>query len=85
MNRSHCQSVHIDNGGISMSIVDKGIDKGIWFEIATEYFGHPGLHASMQLDEHAIQFLNKLEEMIRHAKQDLQGIDWEGRYSKSPQ
>jgi hypothetical protein len=81
MEQPHHQHVHIDNGGISMSIVDKGVEQGVWFELSTEYYGYPGLHASMQVDQHTEEFLNKMEALIKAARQDLKGIDWEKRYN----
>lgn len=86
LDQPHTQYVHIDNGGIQMSIVDKGVDQGVWFQLSTEYYGYPGLHASMQLDsfDHNVpeEFLDKLEALIKSARQDLKGIDWSKRYEQ---
>jgi hypothetical protein len=64
-----------------MSLIDKGTDQGMWFELSTEYFGYPGLHASMQIDQHAIDFLDKMQLLIDSARADIKKIDWEKRYS----
>ena len=75
---------HIDNGGITISLEDKGPQKGIWFEIVTEYFGYPGLRASMRLDGSdsnlALRFFGGLREFCDDVIRDLQEINWSQRY-----
>lgn len=81
LNKVIQQYVHIDNGGITMSITDKGRDQGIWFDLATEYFGYPGLHASMRIDVHYEAFFDKMEAMIKEARREFKKIDWDNRYN----
>ncbi len=73
------EHLHIDNGGITVSLVDKGAAQGLWFEISTEYFGYPGLHTSLQIDHYGDAFLAKLEAMVKQARKELKTIDWEQR------
>lgn len=80
LDKTHFETIHIDNGGIHLSVVDRGADDdGICFNLVTEYQGYPGITASIRLDQYAEEFFNKLEKLIKEARRDFKGINWKER------
>jgi len=78
MDKVHCQHIHIDNGGISMSVEDTG--KSINFEISAQYFGYPAISASMNIQDHAIEFVSALRKLADSVEKDIENINWQERY-----
>lgn len=78
--QGHYQHVEIDAGnGITMKVVDHGVERGICFEMAAMHIGCPSVAVSVQIDWDPDQFFDKLEAVIKAARADLKGIDWEQR------
>lgn len=43
-------SKHIDNGGVTVSIIDKGRDEGIVLEYDASYYGYPAIKPELRID-----------------------------------
>lgn len=75
---------HIDNGGITVSIEDRGRDDGIYLTIDGQYFGYPAIISSMRIDpatQLGPEWLEKVGLMLLKASQTMSAIDWNKRYN----
>lgn len=75
---------HIDNGGITVSIVDRGPEDGIYLTIDGQYFGYPAVISSMRIDpacQLGSEWLEQVGLMLIKASNVLADIDWERRYN----
>ena len=78
MEQEHYQSIHIDNGGITMSVKDTG--QSIDFEMSAQYYGYPAISTSMNIQDHASQFVAALRKLADSVEKDIENIDWQNRY-----
>ncbi|HUU87653.1 MAG TPA: hypothetical protein VMX17_07875 [Candidatus Glassbacteria bacterium] len=73
---------HIDNGGVTFSLVDEGVEEGIVLHIETQYFGYPTLASRIRIDTLGEDWLQELGVMFIEASINMKKIDWEKRYNK---
>jgi hypothetical protein len=72
---------HIDNGGVTISIIDKGAEQGIVFRIESSYFGYPGIMSEIRIDSHlSDNWLQKVGLMLIEAQTEINKIDFKERY-----
>ena len=73
---------HIDNGGVTITVVDKGVEEGIYLHISTQYFGYPCVSSEVRLDPQLDHnWLTKVALMLLEASSKIKDIDWEARYN----
>ena len=73
---------HIDNGGVSITIVDHGVEEGILLEIDAQYYGYPSIKSTMNIETLGPEWLEKIGTMFIGAAKDLSKIDWDKRYNE---
>lgn len=73
---------HIDNGGVTVSVVDKGAEQGIILRMESSYFGYPGIMSEIRIDGHLNDnWLQKIGLMLIEAQTEINKIDFEERYN----
>lgn len=66
---------------LSLAIVDKGVEDGIWFDISLDLSGGGTSKNSIRIDDQAIEFLESLEKLAARARAKIEKINWDKRYS----
>jgi len=61
-----------------MSVKDTGLS--IDFEMVAEYFGYPAISISMNIHDHANQFISALRNLADSVEKDIENINWSNRY-----
>lgn len=75
---------HIDNGGITVSVEDRGTEEGVVLAIDCQYFGYPGIQSSLRLDPHVGgKWLEDVGKMLIKAADKFEAIDWKTRYEEA--
>lgn len=75
-------SQHIDNGGVILSIVDKGYkDGGITLIMEAQYFGYPCVKSEICIGTLGSEWLEKVGLMFIAASEEIKKIDFEKRYN----
>lgn len=77
---NHHHHHHIDNGGVSLSIIDKGVNEGIVLRIDAQYFGYPSVVSEIRIDNLGPDWLEKIGLMFLASAQEIKKIDFEKRY-----
>ena len=72
---------HIDNGGVRLSIIDKGVKDGIVLSISAEYHGYPAVKSEMRIDNLGSEWLKNVGLMFITAANEVSKIDFEERYN----
>ncbi len=78
---------HIDNGGPTISVEDRGLDQGIFLTIGANYHGHPCVASEMQIDSFdfgekgAADFLRNAGLMLIKAADAIAELDFNARYA----
>jgi hypothetical protein len=73
---------HIDNGGVTITVVDKGVEEGIYLHISTQYYGYPCVSSEVRLDPQLDHnWLNKVALMFLEASNKMKDINLEARFS----
>lgn len=73
---------HIDNGGVSISIIDKGVYDGIILQIIAEYYGYPAVKSEIRIDSLGHEWLEKIGTMFICASKDISKINFDKRWDE---
>ncbi len=73
---------HVDNGGVTFSVIDKGIKHGgLVLRMETQYYGYPSLMSELRIEnELGAEFLEKIGLMLIAASSSIKEIDFSKRY-----
>lgn len=72
---------HIDNGGVTMEIEDRGIE-GLVLVQSAEYYGHPAIRTEIRIDSLGVDWLRRIGTMFFDAASKAEKIDWEKRFNE---
>ena len=82
MGKVHSEHHHIDNGGVSVEIEDKGAAEGVVLSLVGEYYGYPAVKSEINIENLGPEWLKKVGLMFLRASEDMAGVDFNERYDR---
>lgn len=81
LEKDHIEHARLVAGRLTLSLKDGGAGTGVHLSISTDCCGFPGIDANIRVDNYGLEVLDAMQRFIYSARKDIEGINWESRYS----